>query len=148
MIEIGPVGSPNFARFVLDGDQSEFSFPAPPNPSSDPGSATIEALFNDYFATSQLAIQSSNALFSAREFRLAGVPVGALHSGSDDLKTAQQAALFGGTAGVAFDPCFLVVCDGLANVSNTALDQMSDAAAHIVLTLSRRNFAQQPLVQN
>jgi hypothetical protein len=29
-----------------------------------------------------------------------------------------------------------------------ALDQMSDAAAHMVVILSRRNVAQEPLVQN
>ena len=39
--------------------------------------------------------------------------------------------------GSQYDPCYHLACDTYANNSNTGLDQMSDAAAHVVLTLSR-----------
>lgn len=56
-----------------------------------------------------------------------------------------EAATFGGTAGVPFDPCVFQACDTFDNTSVTALDEMSDAAAPVVLLLSRRNFTQKPL---
>ena len=148
MIEIGPIGSPNFGRFVFDGDQSGALLALPPDATADGASGTIEALFNDYFATSQLNARSTSWPTNARPFREVGIPVGGITSGLSDLKTAEQASLFGGVAGIAFDPCLSAACDGIANLSNTALDQLSDAAAHVVLTLSRRSFVTQPLVQN
>ena len=38
--------------------------------------------------------------------------------------------MYGGFAGLAYDPCYHQACDTFFNLSNTALDQMSDAAAH------------------
>jgi hypothetical protein len=61
------------------------------------------------------------------------------------LKSTVQVALYGGTAGASFDPCFGVPCDLLTNLSTTALDQLSDAVAHVVLLLSKRNLAKNPL---
>ena len=37
-------------------------------------------------------------------FVAAGIPAGGLFTGAEDIKTAEQAAKWGGTAGVAFDP--------------------------------------------
>ncbi len=49
----------------------------------------------------------------------------------------RRQATYGGTAGQAYDPCYHLYCDTYDNNSNIGLDQMSDAAAHVVLTLSR-----------
>ena len=38
---------------------------------------------------------------------------------------------------MAFDPCYHQACDTFFNLNNTALDQMSDAAAHAGWTLAR-----------
>jgi hypothetical protein len=46
--------------------------------------------------------------------------------------------LYGGVAGVAYDHCYHQPCDTIANVNDTALDQMSDAAAAAVITLAQR----------
>ena len=43
-----------------------------------------------------------------------------------------QAALYGGTAGEAFDPCYHQACDDIENISERGLNQMSDAVAHAV----------------
>jgi len=49
------------------------------------------------------------------------------------VKTVEQALVYGGTAGQAYDPCYHQLCDDITNLSSTALDQMSDAIAHATL---------------
>ena len=49
----------------------------------------------------------------------------------------RQAAIYGGTAGAPYDPCYHQACDTFANLNNTALDQMSDATAHAAWTLAQ-----------
>jgi Zn-dependent M28 family amino/carboxypeptidase len=94
------VGSPNFVRFVYDGDQS--SFPAPV--AVPEGSVQIEDLFEQYF-TSQGQPYEDTA-FSGRSdyqaFILNGIPSGGLFTGAEGVKTDAQAAIWGGTAGVAY----------------------------------------------
>lgn len=123
------IGSPNFGRFVYDGDGSDTGT-AGPN-----GSANIEGVFNDYFASQDLTVKAT--AFDGRSdygpFIDAGIPAGGLFTGAEDIKTAEEAALFGGTAGLAFDPCYHLACDTYANNSDEGLDQMSDAAADAVL---------------
>jgi len=141
-VGLDAVGSPNFARFVYDGDGSDAG------PALPPGSAGIEDLFAAYFTAEGLAIEPAAIPAGAETivFADAGLPVGGLYGGSFEVKSAAQAATFGGTAGVAFDPCQNLACDTFANASLTALDQLSDAAAHVILVLTRRNFSQEPLI--
>jgi len=124
------VGSPNFVRFVYDGDGSSFGVKGPS------GSKHVEQTFVDYFASQRLASEPTE--FDGRSdydaFINAGVPSGGLFTGAEAIKTAEQAAIYGGTAGVAYDPCYHQDCDTIANLSETALDQMSDAIAHSTLT--------------
>jgi Zn-dependent M28 family amino/carboxypeptidase len=123
------IGSPNFGRFVYDGDGSD-SEPAGPN-----GSAQIEEVFNSYFEKNGLAFKSTP--FDGRSdygpFIAKGIPAGGLFTGAEDIMTAREAELFGGKAGKAFDPCYHEVCDTFDNISDEGLDQMSDAAADAVL---------------
>jgi hypothetical protein len=65
-----------------------------------------------------------------------GIPAGGLFTGAEGIKTAEQQAIYSGTAGIAYDPCYHQACDTAANFSGTALGQMSDAAAHAVITLA------------
>jgi Zn-dependent M28 family amino/carboxypeptidase len=115
------LASPNFVRFVYDGD----------SPDTPPGSAEIETVFNDYFASKGPATEptpldgrSDYFLFIAF-----GVPAGGLFSGAEGIKTAEEAVIFGGVPGEAFDRCYHQACDTLSNLNDTALDQMSDAGA-------------------
>ncbi len=57
--------------------------------------------------------------------------------GAEGIKTEEQEALFGGVAGLAYDPCYHQACDTFFNLSENALDEMSDAAAHSTWTLAR-----------
>ena len=129
------VGSPNFVRFVYDGDGSAFGVDGPS------GSGRIESVFVDYFTSQGLATEPTE--FDGRSdydaFINAGIPAGGLFTGAEGIKTAAQAAIYGGTAGVAYDPCYHQACDTIANLSSTALDQMSDAIAHSTLVFAMTN---------
>jgi Zn-dependent M28 family amino/carboxypeptidase len=131
------VGSPNFVRFVYDGDNSAFP-PGSGSAEGPPGSGAIERLFHDYFKSVGLA--TAETPFSGRSdygpFIAAGVgiPAGGLFTGAEGVKTQAQADVFGGTAGAAYDACYHKACDTIRNVNRKAVDQMVDAIAHAVIT--------------
>lgn len=126
------VASPNFVRAVYDGDGSDTP-QAGPN-----GSGNIEDIFLDYFADQGLPVEAT--AFDGRSdygpFIDVGIPAGGLFAGGDDIKTEEQAVIYGGTAGVYLDPCYHTPCDDLSNVNEVVLEEMSDAAAHAVLTFA------------
>ncbi|MES2522844.1 MAG: PA domain-containing protein [Gemmatimonadota bacterium] len=141
MLAFDVLGSANGIRSLYDGDGSDGQIGAPV------GSGAIEGLFSAYFATADLPVASSVGQLPGTyaPFAALGIPVGGLDAGTSTVKTPALAATFGGTPGVAFDPCFRLLCDSLANVNVTILDQLTDAAAHAVLLLSKRNFGKDPL---
>ncbi len=124
------IGSPNFVRFIYDGDGSAFGLVGPP------GSAQIEALFESFYDAEGLSHEPTE--FSGRSdyqaFINNGIPAGGLFTGAESIKTAAQAAIYGGTAGQAYDPCYHLACDTFDNISLEALDQNSDAIAFVTLT--------------
>jgi Zn-dependent M28 family amino/carboxypeptidase len=158
------IGSPNFARFIYDGDGSAFGIKGPT------GSANIERIFEEYFASQGLA--SEPTAFDGRSdydaFITAGIPAGGLFTGAEDAKTEEQVALYGGLATfegqpVSYDPCYHQACDSLtpiddgadaelyealnaayggaleyngviSNINTLAFEQMTDAVAHAILT--------------
>ena len=126
------VGSPNFVRFVYDGDGSDTPDPGPV------GSEVIEDVFLDYFTFKGLATDPT--AFDGRSdygpFIDRGIPAGGLFSGAEGIKTAEQEAKYGGTAGDPYDACYHLACDTFANNNNRSLDQLSDATAHAVVTFA------------
>jgi Zn-dependent M28 family amino/carboxypeptidase len=131
------VGSPNFVRFVYDGDASDTDSLA------STGSGVVEDVFLDYFASQGLPVEPT--AFDGRSdydaFISVGIPAGGTFTGAEGIKTAAQATIYGGTAGVAYDHCYHQACDTIANLSNTALDQMADAAAHATLVFAQTTSA-------
>ena len=125
------VGSPNHVFFVYDGDDSDAAG-AGPGPA---GSAEIEKTFEAFYEARGIPYKGTD--FSGRSdygpFIANGVPSGGLFTGAEGIKTAQEAALWGGTAGVQYDPCYHLACDTYANNNDTALDVNSDAIAYSVL---------------
>ncbi|MFF2273123.1 M28 family metallopeptidase [Agromyces sp. NPDC058136] len=125
------VGSPNYIQMVYDADQS--SWPAPVT--VPPGSEAIEDLFESFYTGRTIAYD--DAEFSGRSdyqaFIVAGIPSGGLFTGAEVVKTAEQAAIWGGTAGESYDQCYHQACDTIDNVNRTALDQNVDAIATAVL---------------
>jgi Zn-dependent M28 family amino/carboxypeptidase len=157
MLNFDMLASPNFVRFVYDGDLSAFPGPAGGVPAA---SAAIEKIFNDYFAAQGLPTEPTafDGRSDYRAFIQNGIPAGGLFTGAEVRKTAAQAAVYGGAAGEQFDPCYHAFCDtlgtltgappaiALANPASAALlvgngfvglDQMSDAAAHATITLAQ-----------
>lgn len=125
------IGSPNHVFFIYDGDDSDV-VGAGPGPA---GSAQIEKTFERFFTSVGEPFKGTD--FSGRSdygpFIAAGVPSGGLFTGAEGIKTAAEAALFGGTAGIQYDPCYHQACDTYANNNDHALDVNSDAVAFAVL---------------
>ena len=125
------IGSPNHVFFVYDGDDSD-AVGAGPGPA---GSAQIEKLFESYYTMAGLPFKGTD--FSGRSdygpFIEAGIPAGGLFTGAEGIKTAEEVALWGGTAGIAYDPCYHLACDTYDNVNLFALDVNSDAVAYSTL---------------
>jgi Zn-dependent M28 family amino/carboxypeptidase len=121
------LGSPNFARLVYDGDNSD-GVGAGPGPF---GSAQIENVFETYFDGRALAHEGTD--FTGRSdygpFIAVGIPSGGLFTGAEGIKTPEQAARYGGTPGRPFDSCYHQACDNLGNVDRLVLDQNADATA-------------------
>ena len=132
------LGSPNYVRFVYDGDGSSGG------PTGPPGSGAIEQVFTDYFDSKNLASEPTD--FSGRSdygpFIEAGIPAGGLFSGAEGVKTDEEAAIYGGTAGEAYDACYHQACDDITNLNTDALFELGDAAAHAtaVLTMSKKGL--------
>jgi aminopeptidase Y len=127
------VGSPNHVFFIYDGDNSD-GVGAPAGPA---GSAQIEQVFEQFFT--QRGVPFKGTDFSGRSdygpFIAMGVdsPSGGLFTGAEGIKTADEVALWGGTAGQQYDPCYHLRCDTYANNNDYALDVNSDAIAYSVL---------------
>lgn len=125
------VGSPNHVFFIYDGDNSD-GVGAGPGPA---GSAEIEQTFERFFMSIGVPFKGTD--FSGRSdygpFIAAGIPSGGLFTGAEGIKTAAEAAIWGGTAGLAYDPCYHQACDTFANNNDFALDVNSDAIAYAVL---------------
>jgi len=68
-------------------------------------------------------------------------PAGGIFTGAEVVKTAEQQAMYGGVAGVAFDECYHQACDTIDNLNHQGLDEMSDAAADAVFQLARTRGA-------
>ncbi len=129
------VGSPNYIFMIYDADLSTFPPPAAPA-KVPPGSAAIEDLFESYYTYAGEPYDDTQ--FSGRSdyqaFIVNDIPSGGLFTGAEVQKTAAQQAIWGGTTGAQFDPCYHAACDTLGNVSTHALDVNSDAIAFAVLT--------------
>jgi len=125
------IGSPNHVFFVYDGDDSD-GVGAGPGPA---GSAQIEKTFERYYTMKGLPFKGTD--FSGRSdygpFIAAGIPSGGLFTGAEGIKTAAEAAMWGGTAGQQYDPCYHLACDTYDNINLFAYDVNSDAVAYAVL---------------
>ena len=126
VLNLDMVGSRNFGRLVYAGEGQPR------------GSNAIENAFRAYFAGRGLPVEevglgggSDHAAFAR-----AGIPVGGLFTGADELKSAELAQRFGGEAGRSFDSCYHKSCDTVANIDIRILEQMADAAAVVAVRLA------------
>ena len=125
------IGSPNHVFFIYDGDDSDGDGTNP----GPPGSAGIEELFESYYTGLGLPFKGTG--FSGRSdyrpFIEVGIPAGGLFTGAEGVKTPEEAALWGGTANVQYDPCYHRACDTFDNINLEAYDVNTDAVAFSTL---------------
>ena len=125
------VGSPNHVFFIYDGDNSD-GVGAGPGPD---GSAAIEKVFERFYTLRNLPYKGTD--FTGRSdygpFVAVGIPSGGLFTGAEGVKSAAEAAVWGGTAGIAYDPCYHLACDTFANNNDFALEVNADAVAYATL---------------
>jgi len=137
MLDYDMLASGNYARFIYDGNGDEQGV-AGPN-----GSGVVEQVFKDWYDSQGLAYETIP--FDGRSdydaFTQAGIPAGGIFAGAEEIKTPEQVQLYGGTAGVAFDPCYHQLCDTLANISRKGLAEHKDAAVHAIVTFAQTTSA-------
>jgi aminopeptidase Y len=125
------VASPNHSFMIYNGDDSD----ATGAPAGPPGSDAIEKTFESYYDA--LRIGHVGTGFDGRSdygpFIEAGIPSGGLFTGAEGIKTEQEAALFGGTAGQPYDGCYHQACDTIANINDRALTINLGAIGHSAL---------------
>lgn len=130
------VGSPNYMIATYDADES--SYPAGAGVEIPPGSAELEDLFTDWFDS--IGQPYVDTPFDGRSdyqgFIDAGIPSSGLFTGAEDIKTEEEAGLFGGTAGEAYDPNYHQAGDTIDNISVEALSINAAAIAHAVDVLA------------
>lgn len=129
------VGSPNHVIGVYDADEStyEASVEVPD------GSVAAEKLFTDHF--DRIGQPWVDMEYSGRSdyaaFIAAGIASTGLFTGADGTKTAEEAALFGGTAGLTYDPNYHSAGDDITNINREALDVNSRAIGAITRQLAQ-----------
>ena len=102
------LGSPNYVRFVYDGDGSDRRPPARPARRRSRRSSTR------YFASQGLARPSrprSTAARTTARSSTSASPPAACSAAPRASRRAEQAAVYGGTAGEPYDPCYHEACD-------------------------------------
>jgi len=131
------IASPNHMIGVYDADQS--TYPAPIGVPIPAGSAETEDILTNWFDGQDQPWVDTQ--FSGRSdyqaFIEAGIPASGLFTGADGTKTAEQVELFGGTAGLTYDPNYHSPEDDIKNISLEALDINSDAIAAAAITLAQ-----------
>jgi len=133
------VGSPNYVISVYDANES--SFPAPVEVPE--GSIATEAAFTDYFDS--IGQPWIDTAFDGRSdydaFIANDVPASGVFTGADDVKTAEQVALFGGTAGITQDPNYHQAGDDISNINTEALGISLGAIASVTASLANDTSA-------
>jgi Zn-dependent M28 family amino/carboxypeptidase len=131
------VGSPNYVQTVYDADESTFTaadfgvvVPA--------GSTAIEDVYEGFYTLKHEPYDDT--AFSGRSdyqaFILADIPASGLFTGAEEIKTEAQQAIWGGTVGDQFDPCYHEACDTFGNTNAHALDVNADVIAFAMLTFA------------
>jgi Zn-dependent M28 family amino/carboxypeptidase len=128
------LGSPNAGFFTDDGDQSGPPGPGVASADVPEGSAGIERTLSGYLnlAGKRPADMPLNTRTDYHPFLVAGIPIGGMNTGASQTKTTVQARLWGGQAGVWFDPNYQSVRDTVDNINREALAVMGPGVAFAV----------------
>ncbi|KAI8923237.1 hypothetical protein BC831DRAFT_472185 [Entophlyctis helioformis] len=105
-IDTDMIASPNYVRGIWDGS-------AITNATLARRCASLFNLFASWFLDQDLPVMPFpfNGRSDFQPFLDAGVPAAGVITGEDEIKTPEQAALFGGVPGLVLDPCYHQDCD-------------------------------------
>ncbi|KAF8416440.1 hypothetical protein EV426DRAFT_421870 [Tirmania nivea] len=124
------IASPNYVYFVYDGDGSAFNVTGPA------GSDAIEHMFQKHFR--DVGWEVKPTAFDGRSdygpFLEVGIPAGGLFTGAEGVKTAEEAAYYGGKVGEWYDPNYHRAGDNVKNCNSDAWITNTKAIAHAVAT--------------
>ncbi|KAI0114898.1 hypothetical protein F4814DRAFT_459743 [Daldinia grandis] len=127
-LDVNMLGSTNGALKVYDGHGSSFGTPGPHG--SGEAKTTLIQGFEAQgvnFTTTEISNRSDYATFFDAQIPFAG-----LFSGANGLKTWKEVGMFGGNAGVPYDPNYHGPGDNINNINMTILLQNTKALAHAV----------------
>jgi Zn-dependent M28 family amino/carboxypeptidase len=138
-LDFDMLGSPNAGYFTYDGDQSAQPNPDIPASKVPAGSAGIERTLAGYLnlAGVRPADMPLATTTDYNSFLAAGIPIGGVTTGSSQRKTEVQARLWGGQAGMPFDPNYLTARDTADNIDRHPLSIMGPAVAFAVGTYAQ-----------
>ena len=159
--ELGLLGSEHYVSTLSDAEKSRikmylnfdveasingfpFVYTPEPGDGTPPGSAEATGVFEDYFDSVGLPHDPTPLLGASDHvsFLDGGIPAGGLFSGATGIKTEEQAAAYGGTAGEPYDDLINSPFDTIDRINLDVLDDMSDAAAHGIFWYAFRAPAQ------
>jgi Zn-dependent M28 family amino/carboxypeptidase len=128
------LGSPNAGFFTDDGDQSGPPGPGVASGDVPEGSAGIERTLSGYLnmAGKRPVDMALNTRTDYHPFLVAGIPIGGMNTGAAQPKTTVQARIWGGQAGVPFDPNYQSARDTIDNINREALAVMASGVAFAV----------------
>ncbi len=128
------LASPNPGYFTYDGDQSAPPRRDAPTARIAEGAAGIERTLVEYLKTAGKTAQDTS--FDGRSdydgFTKAGIPAGGLFAGAEEDMSAEQAQLWGGTAGKPFDPNYHQATDTIEHIDKTALGIQGSGVGYVV----------------
>jgi Zn-dependent M28 family amino/carboxypeptidase len=128
------VGSPNYIIGTYDADESS----VPADVEIPDGSIETEDVFENYFTSigQPFVGTSFDGRSDYQAFIDNDIPASGLFTGADDVKTEEEAALFGGVVGETHDQNYHQAGDNLANINEEALGIMSKAIAFATASLA------------
>lgn len=128
-MDLDMMASPNYAYQIYNATNAE-------NPT---GSEELRDLYADWYASQGLNYTFTP--FDGRSdyvgFIQNGIPAGGFATGAEQLKTEEEAEMFGGKAGIAYDPNYHQIGDDLSNVDAEAWlvnTKVSLAAIHLPMS--------------
>jgi Zn-dependent M28 family amino/carboxypeptidase len=131
-VNLDMVASPNFGRFIQAAQET-------PEGIAGAARGALAAYFRDRNLAVEERVRAAQRGFGSDDASFAekGIPTLGLYAGAGEAKQEAHAAVFGGSAGRPFDPCYHRACDTADNVDRGVLEQMSAALAHALGELAR-----------
>ena len=120
------LGSQNYVPLVYDA------------PSAALGSERIADFLVSYLEDAGIGAEPGDlgGASDHASFDALGIPTGGIFSGATELKSAAQAARFGGTADAPMDACYHLACDTVANVKVDVVAAFAQAALALAVAIA------------